>query len=118
MTTQPNPVTPLRSPEQLVGELVDLQDQVAALDERMKAIRSQLVEHIGVGNNLDVNGVKVSVREPSRRFNLARAQELVTPEVLELAKEVSPAALKKFLSPILLDQCMEPSNGAPVVTVR
>lgn len=113
-----NNVTPLRSNQQLVEDLTDLQYQASVIESRMRDVKTQLVDRIGVGNSIDVNGVKVSVREPNRRFNAERAAELVTPEVLELAKEISPTKLRQFLAPVLLDQCMEAGTGAPIVSVK
>lgn len=116
--TSDNNIAQLRTNEQLVADLTDLLFQADEVDARIKTIKSQLAQRIGVGNSLDVNGVTVSVREPNRRFNAQRAAELVTPEVLELAKEVSPTKLKQFLSPVLLDTCMDAGTGAPIVSVR
>lgn len=118
MTTQP---TPTRSAELLARDLIDVQEQIAALGERAMNLKAQLAEAIGVGNSLDLpNGVAVTVREPNRRFNADRAAQLLAPEVLELCKAdgYDVKKLKSFLSPVLLEQVMEASAGAPIVSVR
>lgn len=116
--TQQQSVQPLRSVEQLLAEYLDLQDQASQINERMAGIKAQIGDQVGVGGSLDINGVQVSVREPSRRFNLERAKDFLTDDQLALSLSVDATKVKKFLSPVLLEQCMEAGTGASVVTIR
>ncbi len=117
--TNANNVTPLRTPTDLVSEIVDLSDQIAHLTERLAARKRELGDAVGIGSH-KIAGVDVSVREPNRRFNAARAAELLAPEVLELCRNegYDPKKLRGFLAPVLLEQCMDAGTGAPVVSVR
>lgn len=115
---EPATVQPLRSVEQLVVEYLDLQDQAARLADRLAGIKAQIGDQVGVDNSLDVNGVQVSVRAPSRSFNLARAVELLTEEQKQLCQSLDAKKVKAQLPPVLTEQCMDPGRGNPVVTIR
>lgn len=120
MTPQPVPTpTPIRGIDDLVAEYHQLADQVLALQERQAAVRGQL-RQLGLGEHRTSNGHKVTVRMPNRRFNAVAAARLLAPEVLELCKAeptYDTKKLKSFLSPVLLDQCMDAGVGDYVVTV-
>lgn len=111
---------PIRTVDQLVSDYLDVQEQIVQLNDRASNIKAQLVDLVGVGSEAQVGEVKVSVREPSRRFNLDKAVGMLTPEQVELATvaKPDPGKVKQFLPPVLLDQCMDAGTGAPVVTVR
>ena len=116
-THTPN-VQALHSPARIVEDLLDLQDQIAALTDRANHLRAQLAEHVGVGNTLDVNGVTVTVRAPNRKFDLDGAWAALTPEQQALAVDRSAAKVKSFLPPVLAETFMKPGTGAPIVTVK
>jgi hypothetical protein len=113
-------VQPIRTVEDLVRDLADAQYQQAAIGERIAMLKAQLADQIGVGGNIQVGDATISVREPSRRFNPTKAQALLAPEVLELCKTdgYDNAKLKSFLSPVLLEQCMDAGTGSPIVSLR
>lgn len=120
MTTSPIQPIELHSVERLARDLVDIQEEVAALNERAAHLKAQIAEKVGVGAIDLPNGVAVTVREPNRRFNAERAAQLLAPEVLELCKSegYDTKKLKSFLSPVLLEQVMEAGTGAPIVSVK
>jgi riboflavin synthase alpha subunit len=117
MTEQPN-VQQLHTVEHLVAALAGIQDEIAELEARARTLRAQLVDQVGVGNSLDVNGVTVTVRGPSRTFDLDAAWNALTPEQQALAVERSAKKVKAFLPPVLTDTFMKPGTGAPIVTVK
>lgn len=117
-STSPAQPTPIRTVEQLVTELMEINDEIGQLGERAQSIRAQLVEQIGVGNEVDVNGVKASVRAPSRSFDLARAWEALTPEQQALAVDRSSKKVKAFLPPVVAETFMKPGKGSPTLVIR
>lgn len=115
--TQP---TPIRTVDQLVGDLVEAQAAMAALADHANTLKAQIADRVGVGGEHKYGDVTVTVREPNRRFNLDKAVAMLTPEQLTMASTTIPDAKKvrSFLPPVLLEQCMDAGTGAPVVTVR
>lgn len=117
MNAQPQPI---RTVDQLVQDLLDVQEQSAQLADRASSLKAQIAELVGVGGEAQVGDVKVTVREPNRRFNIDKAVKLLTPEQVELATvaKPDPTKVKQFLPPVLLEQCMDAGTGDAVVSVR
>lgn len=108
---------------QLAADLIAAQDDASQIAERIATIKAQIAAQVEVGTSVtleEAGGLTVSVREPSRRFNAKKAAALLTPEVLELCRPdgYDAAKLKSFLSPVLLEQVMDPGTGNPIVTVK
>lgn len=108
---------PIRSVDQLVGDYVEIQEQISALTDRANNIKAQLVEQIGIGERA-VGDVKVSVREPNRRFNLDKAWSLLTDEQKALCVTPDATKVRRQLAPALADTCYDAGTGAPILTVR
>jgi len=102
----------------LVARYLELADTIEQLATEQAAIKEQL-RGLDVGKHVTSYGIAVTVSAPSRRFNPSAAKELLAPEVLELCKSDGYDAkkLKSFLSPVLLEQCMDAGSGDPVVRI-
>lgn len=116
--TQPSQPTPLHDVDQLVGDLLEVQDQIADLQARATHIKGQLADRVGTGNSAQVGEVTVAVREPNRKFVLERAWTMLTPEQQALCVSRDAALVKKQLPEVLLEQCYDAGTGGPIVTVR
>lgn len=117
MNAQPQPI---RTVDQLVQDLLDVQEQSAQLADRASSLKAQIAEQLGVGGEAQVGDVKVTVREPNRRFNVQAAAKMLTAEQVALAttETLDPSKVKQFLPPVLLEQCMDAGTGAPIVAVK
>jgi hypothetical protein len=104
------------SVEELVTELVDLNDQVAALDERRATIKAQLAQ-LPPDTYVQPSGVKLIVKAPARRFDADRAYAAMSPEAQALCTGPIPAKVKAHIPPALLDQFMVAGNGSNTVTL-
>lgn len=116
MTVQPT--HPLHDLDTLVSRYLDLKTEAEEIASQMEHVKEQL-RTLGVGQHATASGVTVTVQAPARRFNAKTAEQILPAEVLELCKAdgYDPKKLKNFLSPVLLDQCMDSGTGAPVVKV-
>ncbi len=95
-----------------------LADQISAMTEQQKEIKARIAATVPVGEKVAVGDVKVSVAPPSRRFNADRAFTMLTPEQQALCLGPVPVKIKANLPPVLLDACMDPGAGDPIVTIR
>lgn len=118
MTT--NPVTALHTVDGIVGELVEVLERIEQLQERATHLKTRLADEIGTGNETTVGNLVISVRAPSRRFNLDKAAALLTDEQRQVCTVTSldPKKVKAQLPPVLLDEAMDPGTGKPIVTVK
>ena len=84
----------------------------------LTTIKAKIRDAHPTGTNLTTtDGVHVAVTA-NRRFDPAKAAEVVPPELLALCQitKVDPAAAKKALPPALYDACMV-DVGDPVVRI-
>lgn len=118
MTAHPDP-TPLRDLDRLAAAWLDITDQIDALTAQRDVVKAQLRD-LGLGEHVAANGTVVTVTAPSRRFNARTAQALLPAEVLELCRADGYDAkkLKEYLSPVLLERCMDAGTGDPIVRVK
>lgn len=95
-----------------------LADQIAQLTAQQKQIKGRIAS-LGIGE-IPCSVAHVVVREPNRTFNTTKAADLLTPEQLDLCRVETYDAkrMKEFLPPVLLDTCMDPGKGDPVVVVK
>lgn len=99
-----------------VQRITELQDHAAQIDDELRALKAELATLLPVGTHAAA-GVKVTVSNPSRRFNLDRALTMLTPEQRTLAVGPDLRKVKAYLPPVLLEQCMDPGTGAIVVKI-
>lgn len=102
--------------DDLVATLVDLNDKIAHLDAERAAIKAAIID-TGVAEHA-AHGVTVTVRPPSRRFNLDRAWTMLAPEQQALCVAPDPKKVRAQLPPAVLDACMDDGTGNPVVSVK
>jgi hypothetical protein len=96
-------------------ELDEIKSDIAVEQEAIKArLRS-----LGIGVHHTSSGVPFKIAKPNRRFNLDRATQLLPAETLEQCRTdgFDPSKVKRFLSPELLDMCMDDTDGDPRVSV-
>lgn len=101
---------------ELTGELARLQAAIADFTNRAETIKDVL-RKLGDGDH-EAAGRPVVRVQTSRRFNVAKAYELV-PEPLRVAcmtTQIDPAKVRQYLAPALVDACMEES-GKPRVSL-
>lgn len=112
MTTQP-----IRSLDDDVAALLDLNDRIDQLESQRKAIRARL-GHQPLGVHETSHGVAVTVAAPPRKFNRERGLAMLTEEQRELCYSIDDKKIKEQLPPVLADQCMDEGTGAPRVTIK
>lgn len=100
-----------------VTRYTELADQIAELTAELKTVRRRLAAH-GEGTHATASGLVVTVRPPSRSFNTDRGWTMLTPEQQLLCVSPDPKKIKAQLPGALLDACMDPGKGDPVVTIR
>jgi hypothetical protein len=101
--------------DDLVKRYVELEDQRASISIEMDSIKAQLVD-LGRGTH-EVAGVKVTVSNPPRRFDLEAAWAVLSSEQQALAVSPDAKKVKEFLPPIVADSFMREGNGNPVVRI-
>ena len=119
MTAQPN--QPLHAVPTLTDDVhryLTLKDAKATIDTELAAIKARLATTVGTGNTTDVGDVTVSVRPPNRRFNPTKALELLDEATVDACRKVDAALVKKHLTPLQLDECMDEGTGDPIVEVK
>lgn len=99
-----------------VARIVELAEQTERINAEIDELRRQLVQHLDLGTH-QIAGVKVTVSAPSRRFNLDRALGMLNDEQKALVNAVDTKKVKSFLPPVLLEECMDPGVGGPVVRI-
>lgn len=109
---------PATNLDTLVARYVDLSDHI----DHLIAARNEIIDQLrdlGPGKHPTGSGLVVTVSPPSRRFNAARAEQMLSPQQLELCHHDGYDAkkIKQFLPPVLLDQCMDPGTGSAMVKV-
>lgn len=109
---------PLHDLDHLVGRYLDLKHEAEEISSQMEHVKDQLRAH-GIGQHATTSGVTVTVQAPARRFNAKTAAGLLPAETLAQcgADDYDPKKLKSYLSPVLLEQCMDAGTGAPIVKV-
>lgn len=110
---------PLHDLDHLVGRYLDLKHEAEEIASQMEHVKDQLREH-GVGEHTSDKGVTVVVSPPARRFNAATAAGLLPEQTLAQcgAEGYDPKKLRSYLSPVLLEQCMDAGTGKTTVTVK
>jgi hypothetical protein len=103
-----------------VKTYLDLDDKVKDLQARQADIKARMRDNLAIGKHETDLGVHVTVSAPSRRFNLARAVDLLQPELREQCKAdgYDASKVKRFLPPALLDVAMDAGTGDPVVRIQ
>lgn len=108
---------PIRSLDDDVAALLDLNDRIDDLESQRKAIRARLAQH-PVGTHETSHGVTVTVAAPPRKFNRERGLAMLTEEQRELCYSLDEKKIKEQLPAVLLEQCMDEGAGALRVTLR
>lgn len=117
MTAQPNDPQPIASLDYDVAAYLDLTEQMEDLENQRATIRARLATR-GVGTHTTTSGITVAVTAPSRRFNLERAWTMLTDDQKDVCTSPDAGKVKKQLSQVLVDTCMEPGTGNPRVSVK
>lgn len=110
------------TPEDLDHDVKRLHELKNIKDD-IDAEQSQILDRIRaleLGQHTTLSGAAFTVSPPNRRFNLEKATNLLPPETLGecQAEGFDPTKVKRFLSPELLDMCMDEGKGEPRVTFR
>lgn len=113
MASQP---TPIASLDDDVATLLDLNDKIEQLEGQRATIKARLAQH-AIGTHETTFGVKVVVSAPARKFNQDKAWMMLNEEQREVCFSPDAKKIKSQLAPVLLDECMEPGTGSPVVKV-
>lgn len=118
MTTTSNAYTP----EALDHDVKRLQELKNIRDD-IEAEQSQILDRIRaleLGQHTTLSGASFTISPPNRRFNIEKAVQLLPDETLAQcrAEGFDPAKVKRFLSPELLDMCMDEGRGEPRVSFR
>ena len=94
--------------EVLARRRLALVEQRESIDQAIAAIDALIIDAVEIGGAVDVGGVPVFRVQQRRTFNLARALELLPPEVVDAARvtTVDAKALKSMMAPVLVDECM------------
>lgn len=108
---------PIQTLDDDVADYLDLTERIEQLESQRNAIKARLA-HRGEGDHTTTSGVVVSVTPPNRRFNLDRAWSLLTEDQKAVCTSPDPAKVKRQLSGVLVDECMEPGTGAVRVVVK
>lgn len=93
-----------------------LADQIAQLTEQQRQVKARLAT-LGVGEHAAA-AAKVVVREPNRTFDVTQAWQYLTPEQQAVAISPDPKKVKAQLPQVLVDACMQPGKGDPIVSVK
>ncbi len=119
MTTQPTheAAAPLRSLDDDVLHVLRLQEQIEDLQSQLVAAKGRIADR-GVGQYATATGVKVTVSEPPRSFDLERAWGLLTPEQQAVCQSPDSKKIREQLPPVLAEACMAAGTGKPRVTIR
>ena len=115
MSEQQN-VSPLHDLDQLASTFLDLADKIAQLTAQQDHIKDQLRD-LGVGKHSSPSGIPITIQAPSRFLNTSRAWAMLTPAQQALCMSPDYKKARAQLPPVLLEQCMDPGNGNPVVKV-
>jgi len=99
-----------------VQRITELQAHADEVNNEIRALKLELAQLLPVGSHATA-GVKVTISNPSRRFNADRAWSMLTPEQQAVCVSPDPKKVKAQLPPALLDACMDPGAGAPVVKI-
>lgn len=118
MTAQPNHLNAVPTVTDDVHRLLTLKDARATIDAEIDTIRHRLAEQIGTGHSQEVGDVTVTVRPPNRRFNADRAVAMLDDATRDRCMALDARLLKKHLTPIQLDQCMDDGTGDPIVDIK
>ena len=110
------PVTPLRDLDQLATTFLELADKIAQLTAQQDHIKDQLRD-LGIGKHLSPAGIPITIQAPSRFLNTSRAWAMLTDEQKAACMSPDYKKARAQLPAVLLEQCMDPGNGNPVVKV-
>lgn len=96
--------------------LLHVNDQIAELTAQAKEIKQRIAAQ-GVGTH-QAGPVAVVVRPPNRTFNLERGWSMLSPEQQTVCLSPDAKKVKAQLPETLIDACMDPGKGDPVVSVK
>jgi hypothetical protein len=121
MTTpdQPQKTRPIDDDTfRLVRDLADLNAHIAKLTADAEAIKTELRARCEAGDYVEDGGRTVLKIVPTRKFDVARALELVPEPLREACYTTAPdpAKVKEYLAPALVESCMV-VNGKPKVVL-
>lgn len=114
---QPLTHATLRSLDDDVAVVIDLQEQIEELQSQLVAAKGRIADR-GVGQYETTTGIKVTVSEPPRSFDVEKAWGLLTDEQRAVCQAPDSRKIRQQLPPVLAEQCMAAGNGKPRVTVR
>lgn len=99
-----------------VATYLDLIDRIKGLEDQLATVKARLAER-PIGTHDTAHGVKVVISAPSRKFDVELAWNMLNAE--QRAATVGPIAakVKAQLPAVLVDACMQPGTGAPIVKV-
>lgn len=119
MSAQQKAASPqtLRSLDDDVAVVLDLQEQIEDLNSQLVAAKGRIADR-GVGKHTTTSGVTATVTEPPRSFDLEKAWSLLTPEQQAVCQSPDSKKIREQLPPILAEQCMAAGTGKPRVTLR
>jgi hypothetical protein len=121
MTAQPNHLTPVPTVGNVtddVHRLLTLKDARQTIDHEIASIKARLADTIGTGQTVEVGDVTVTVRPPNRRFNADRAVTLLDDETRDRCLALDAKLVKRHLTALQLDECMDDGTGDPIVDVK
>lgn len=95
--------------EVLARQRVELAHQAKSIAQRIADIDQEITDAVEVGGIVDIAGEPVWRVQQKHTFNLAKAEELVPPELVEAATvtTVDKQVLQSLMPPALRDACMD-----------
>lgn len=104
--------------ETVVARITELQEQAELIDIEIRKAKADLAANLDLGTH-KVGDVKVTVSAPSRRFNVERAAAMLSDEqkAVCIVTALDSKKVKEQLPPVLLEQCMDPGTGNPIVRI-
>lgn len=107
----------IRSLDDDVLAVLELQEQIEELQGQLIVAKGRIADR-GIGKYETTAGIKVTVSEPPRSFDLEKAWMLLTDEQRAICVSPDSSKVRQQLPPVLAEQCMAEGKGKPRVTVR
>jgi len=98
------------------ARITELQDHANQINDEIRSLKIELAALLPVGSHKTA-GVTVTISSPSRRFNTDRAWSMLTPEQQAICVSPDPKKIKAQLPGTLVDACMDPGKGDPVIKI-
>ena len=100
-----------------VIRFIEIVEQIEVLNVELEQVKQRLRD-LGPGSHDGPGNVRVLISAPPRRFDSARAWDLLSPEQQALAVSPDAKKIKAQLAPVLAESCMVDGAGAARVSVQ